>query len=63
MLDKKITNFAYHINSTPRESLGGKTPYVAALEAYGESVLKVLQLRPVAPDEVNLTPKLIKHNR
>lgn len=52
-----------HINSTPRESLGGKTPYAAALEAYGENVLKVLQLRPVAPDEVNLTPKLIKYNR
>lgn len=52
-----------HINSTPRESLSGKTPYHAAKEAYGEEVLKTLQLRPVAPDEVNLTPKLIKYNR
>ena len=52
-----------HINSTPRESLSGKTPYAAALEAYGEEVLKALQLRPVDPDEVNLTPKLIKYNR
>lgn len=52
-----------HINSTPRESLSGKTPYAAALEAYGEDVLKTLQLRPVDPDEVNLTPKLIKYNR
>ena len=52
-----------HINSTPRKSLGGKTPYTAALETYGESVLKTLQLRPIAPDEVNLTPKLIKYNR
>ncbi len=48
---------------TPRESLSGKTPYAAALEAYGETVLKALQLRPVDPDEVNLTPKLIKYNR
>jgi len=52
-----------HINSTPRESLSGKTPYAAALETYGEEVLKALQLRPVDPDEVNLTPKLIMHNR
>lgn len=52
-----------HINSTPRESLSGKTPYTAALETYGEEVLKALQLRPVDPDEVNLTPKLIMHNR
>jgi len=52
-----------HINSTPRESLSGKTPYASALETYGEEVLKALQLRPVDPDEVNLTPKLIMHNR
>lgn len=52
-----------HINSTPRESLSGKTPYTAALEVYGEDVLRALQLRPVDPDEVNLTPKLIKYNR
>jgi IS30 family transposase len=52
-----------HINSTPRESLLGKTPYTAALEVYGKDVLKALQLRPVDPDEVNLTPKLIKYNR
>ena len=52
-----------HINSTPRESLSGKTPYAAALETYGEDILKALQLRPVDPDEVNLTPKLIKYNR
>ena len=52
-----------HINSTPRESLAGETPYTAALRTYGESALKALQLRPVAPDEVNLTPKLIKYNR
>lgn len=52
-----------HINSTPRESLGGKTPYQMALESYGEDVLKALQLRPIAPDEVTLTPKLIRYNR
>ena len=51
-----------HINSTPRESLNGRTPYDVALETYGIGILKALQLRPIAPDEVNLTPKLIRFN-
>jgi len=49
-----------HINSTPRESLSGRTPYDVALEAFGEDVLKAFQLRRIDPDEVNLTPKLIR---
>lgn len=52
-----------HINSTPRESLDGRTPYDMALENYGIDTLKALQLRPISPDEVNLTPKLIRFNR
>ena len=52
-----------HINSTPRESLDGKTPYDAALETLGEDVLKAFQLKPVSPDEVNLTPKLIRFKK
>ena len=52
-----------HINSTPRESLNGRTPYEMALECYGETLLKELQLRPINPDEVNLTPKLIRYTR
>lgn len=51
-----------HINSTPRGSLGGRTPYSVALETMGEDVLNAFQLRPAAPDEVNLTPKLIRFN-
>ena len=51
-----------HINSTPRESLRGKTPYQMALETYVEDILKALQLRVIAPEEVTLTPKLIRNN-
>lgn len=59
-----VNRIVNHINSTPRESLGGRTPYSVALETLGEEVLNAFQLRPIAPDEVNLTPKLIrfKHN-
>lgn len=52
-----------HINSTPRESLGGRTPYQVALDQLGKEALEAFQLRPIPPDEVNLTPKLIRFNR
>ena len=51
-----------HINSTPRKSLNGRTPYDVALEAFGEDVLKAFQLRRIDPDKVILTPKLIRYN-
>ena len=52
-----------HMNSTPRESLDGKTPYQVAAKKYGEDRLKAFQLKSIAPDEVTLTPKLIRYNR
>ena len=48
-----------HINSTPREILSGRTPYEVVLETLGEDILKAFQLKPIEPDKVNLTPKLI----
>lgn len=51
-----------HINSTPRGSLGGRTSYEIALETHGEEILKAFQLRPIEPDQVNLTPKLVRYN-
>lgn len=51
-----------HINSTPRESLGGRTPYETALDNFGKDTLKALQLKRIDPDEVILTPKLIRYN-
>ena len=44
-------------------SLQGRTPYDVALETLGEETLKAFQLRRIAPDEVNLTPKLIRFTR
>ena len=51
-----------NINSTPREILSGRTPYEVALETLGEDILKAFQLKPIEPDKVNLTPKLIRFN-
>jgi len=49
-----------HINSSPRESLGGMTPYALAQLMLPESLLRVFNLWEVAPDEVCLTPALLK---
>lgn len=75
MILPKKTNFEFltqwdvnlivsHINSPPpRKSLQGRTPYDVALETLGEETLKAFQLRRIVPDEVNLTPKLIRFTR
>lgn len=52
-----------HVNSAPREELGGETPYKLALKKYGPEILEALQLKYVAPDDVILSPKLLKYNR
>ncbi len=52
-----------HINSTPRDSLGGRTPYDVALEHFGEDVLNAFQLRRIDPDKVSLSPKLIRYTK
>lgn len=48
-----------HINSTPRQSLDGRTPHDAVLKSFGGSTLKANQLWQIAPDKGNLIHKLI----
>ena len=40
-----VNRIVNHINSTPRESLNGDTPYQRALKRYGEDVLKATSAR------------------
>lgn len=49
-----------HINSYPRQRLGDQTPYRLSLEKFGPEVLRALQIRYIAPDDVMLTPKLLQ---
>ena len=49
-----------HINSYPRERLHGQTPYQLSMKKFGPEILRALQLKLVAPDDVTLTPKLLK---
>lgn len=58
-LEKRMGTYEF---ASVLECLGGRTPYSMALETLGKEALNAFQLRPIAPDEVNLTPKLIRFN-
>ena len=49
-----------HVNNAPRQKLDGRTPYETAVKTWDPETLQKLQLRYVAPDEVTLSPKLLK---
>ena len=49
-----------HINSVPRASLGGKTPYEVFTYFYGNKVLKKLNIQKIQKDMVTLQPYLLK---
>ena len=53
---------ASHINSVPRKSLYGMTPYEKALPVLGKAVLDKLGIFKVDKDDVTLSPKLLKKN-
>lgn len=56
----KVNLMFSHINSTPRESLGGKTPYEIFTFIYGKQLVNKLNIQEIAKDEVTTTPRLFK---
>lgn len=50
-----------HINSYPREILGGHTPLKLAGLLFQEEVLSVLGIKEISADEVNLTKTLLRN--
>ena len=48
-----------HVNSEPRESLGNKTPFDLFIGKNEKKLLDLLNLHPVPPDKVMLSPKLL----
>ena len=55
-----IDRMMSHINSAPRESLGGLTPYALAEMMLSKTLMKAFGLRKISPDDVVLTPDLLK---
>ena len=60
LTQEKVTLIMSHINSTARPGLRGKNPMQMALQSFGEEALERLGLTLILPDEVNLTPMLLK---
>ena len=50
----------YAINSYSRAKFGNKSPYDVFAFQYGKKILKSLGIQKISPDEITLTPKLIK---
>ena len=49
-----------HINSTPRQALGGGTPYEVFCFFYGSEILNKLNVQKIEKDMVTLKPYLLK---
>ena len=60
LTQKDIILMMSHINSAARESLGGRTPFELAHLMLPKELLDCFKLREILPDEVNLTPELLK---
>lgn len=60
MTQEDVELMMSHINSSPRESLGGLTPLTLARLMLPKQLLDYFALTEIAPDEVILTPQLLK---
>ena len=56
----KLNLMFSHINSVPRKSLGGKTPYETFEFFYGKDTLEKLNIQKIEKDKVTLQPYLLK---
>ena len=60
LTQEKIDLMFSNINSVPRKSLGGKTPYEAFEFFYGKETLDLLNIQRIEKDKVTLQPYLLK---
>lgn len=59
LTQEKLNLMFSHINSTPRESLGDKTPYEIFTFIYGKELADKLNIQKIEKDEVCTTPRLL----
>lgn len=60
LTQEKVNLMFSHINSTPRESLGDKTPYEIFTFIYGKELADKLDIERIEKDAVTTTPRLLK---
>lgn len=57
---KNVIDMMNHINNVQRKTLDYQTPYSIFSNQYGEDISKLLHLKKIKKDEVNLGYKLIQ---
>ena len=57
---KDVTLLADHINSTKRDSLNGHSPFELSQLLLDKRLFAVMNYKAIPPDDVNLTPELLK---
>ena len=62
LIQEDVTLIANHINSTTRPGLKYKSPYDLVNTEEMKKLLELLNMSPVAADEICLNPKLLKKN-
>ncbi len=60
LTQKKVTLLANHINNTKRDSLNGHSPYELSQMLMDKKLFEVMELIEVVPDDVRLTPELLR---
>lgn len=58
--DNQVQKLMNHINSEKRDSLNGHSPYELSLLLLDNKLHEGLSLKEIHPDEVNLSPSLLK---
>ena len=62
-LQKDINLMMSHINSSPRQSIGGLSPMALAKLILPQKLLNFFALTEISADDIVLTPALMKKNR
>ena len=60
LTQEKITLLTNHINSVKRDSLNRHSPFELSQLLLDSKIHEILHLEAINPDEVNLTPELLK---
>jgi len=63
MTQEQCYILANHINSVPRESLNGNTPFQMVNLIFNKKDLEIFNLKYISPDKVKLAPSLWFHIR
>ena len=60
LTQEKLDIFISHVNSYRVKTIGYETPYNLMTKIFGKDVLDKLKVKELDPDQIHLTPLLVK---